>query len=191
MNHSLLFTLIDKIREKMKNKIFTSCIALGMLVVTNIAAAAAITGDLWFGGMSETTVDENGITSISFVYADFDMGTGDFSEIARGTEVEITDLSAITTPITSFWSVGGFTFDLLEITKNTTDGSGGSDLIATGILSADGYEDTLYTWAYSTQTLNGNTVSTFSANAVPAPAGVALLGFALLGFGAVRRNKKS
>jgi len=174
----------------MKNKIFTSCIALGMLVFTNIAAAATITGDLWFGGMAETAVDENGITSISFLYADFDIGTGDFSEIARGTEVEITDISTITTPITSFWSVAGFTFDLLEISSNylTDDGA---NIVATGILSADGYEDTLYTWVYSTQTAYGQTTASFSATAVPAPAGVALLGFALLGFGAVRRNRKS
>jgi len=180
----------------MKNKIFTSFLALGMLVMTSVASAGTIIGDLQFFGNAETTTNTEEITSITFDYALVGSASGAFEDISLFTFVDFTNLETITAT-DSFWSVGGFTFDLTNITENTliyaADGSAtGAYLSGTGTISADGYDDTIFTWSYTTQGIGENDTNkaSFSAS-VPAPAGIALLGFALFGFGATRRNKKS
>jgi len=166
--------------------------ALGMIFVTNSAAAALISGDINFSGITNTFANDTEITTINF-WGDMVVtgNTGDFSDINEST-ASFTNLTTIT-PTNNLWSFGGFSFDLLNITNNLITENGGALLTGTGIVKADGFEDTVYSWTYSINNMYDSTAfgQHFSASAVPAPAGVALLGFALFGFGATRRNKKN
>jgi len=177
----------------MKGKIYTFCMALSLLFITSTASATLITGDIDFTGMSETTTDATGITAIDFLNDSAWVldGTDDFAQFIMQT-ASFTDLDTISaTP--SLWSIGIFTFDLLNISANGINSNGSAYVSGTGIVSADGYEDTIYAWSYTTQGVGSENTnkSSFSASAVPAPAGIALLGFALLGFAAMRRNRQS
>jgi len=189
--------------------------ALGLLTMTNVANAQLIEGGISFYGTSTTNITDTEITAIDFddywfgkinydinvtaTYGDLDIGR--WYDDAEFKDLYSTDLEADGT-VDDFWTFKGFSFDLLAIEQNflvDSDGVTTATLIGTGMLSfvdflgnTHGFEETAYNWAYTTQ-LSGNTVeSSFSASsaAVPAPAGVALLGMALLGFGAIRRSKK-
>lgn len=196
----------------MKNKILTLCMTLCLLTATSIAHAQLINGGISFYGTSTTTTNETEITSIDF--ADFnwfgkfdlnfpikttaeygDLDTGAWLEYAYFKDLESTDLDTVGT-VDNFWIFYGFSFDLVSIDENyLEDVTGGitATLVGSGILSLAGYEDTEYNWVYTTQLMGDMQTSSFSASssAVPAPAGIALLGLALLGFGAMRRGKNS
>jgi len=173
----------------MKNILLALSMVISLFTVAP-ANAELINGTVSFSGVSETTIENDVITAIDFAW-DFGLvpvTTGDFSgwnlPFAKFTDldpVQATD---------SLWSFAGFTFDLENITDNYLKGTTAS-LTGTGTVSGNGFDDTFYTWTYTTQYLGDDIWTTFSASAVPAPAGIALLGFALLGFGATRRNKKS
>lgn len=175
----------------MKNKILTLCTILCLFAVTNTASAALMNGSISFTGTAVTT--SNGaatmITDIDFDTMYADLVTGSFSSIAVPAATAFTDLTPIVVPTLSLWSVGGFTFDLLNITTNMLFGTFAL-VSGTGIATHIGYDPTILNWAYSTQSVNGVMAQTFSASSVPAPAGIALLGLALLGFGVTRLNKK-
>ena len=181
-------------------KKFLSILAtsLVLLIATSNASATLITGTIEFTGNSSYTLNDDGdqVTSIDFTgigsvdntalvtYAD---GTfADEGVTAWSSTAEFTDLSTIDA-IDELWSVLGFSFELTSITENTVTDSTVT-IAGSGYVSLEGYEDTLYTWTWTSQADGG---TTFSATAVPSPAGAALLGLALLGFGFARRNNNA
>jgi len=186
--------------ENMKNKIFTLCITLAMLFATNSATAKLISGDIVFGGETNTHTNGSEITGISFPLMGMSPmnpgNTGDFADLKNDAGAIITYVSfnlPTIAPTENLWTFGGFSFDILSITENSITAGGGGLLTGTGVIKAEGFEDTLYTWSYTTPVTGGYTYeqSFFTASPVPAPAGIALLGCALFGFAAMRRNKKS
>jgi len=178
----------------MKNKTLKLCAALGLLAMTNTASAAFINGDISFYGWTTATTNADAITAIDFWNdsATVVENTGSFADTGWNF-ASFNDLTTIA-PTQELWSFGDFSFKLLEINENYLTEDGGV-LSGTGIVSAEGYDDTVYSWTYDLNSWfdigNKEIGSYFAASAVPAPAGVALLGFALFGFGATRRNKKA
>jgi hypothetical protein len=86
--------------------------------------------------------------------------------------------------ISSFWSVGGFTFDLTS-SSITSQGSGAVSVDAVGMISGNGFDPTPGTFHFTTQDPSASGLFSFSAAAaaVPEPATVMsfLSGSSLLG----------
>lgn len=175
----------------MKNKLLTAVASLFLLLASSSASAVLIEGGISFDGASITTVAGGQVTSIEFAHMETELAYGDFSVIADDTTALFTDLAPVAAQ-TGLWSVGGFTFDLVQVTLNGTLGSS-AVVEGTGVVTSTNpdYDATAFTWLYSTQgTFDGNETNTFSAKAVPAPAGIALLGLGLIAFGFIRRYRK-
>lgn len=162
---------------------FISLLTVLFLLTSTTTSAMLLEGKIDFTGLSTTTDDGSAVTSLMFSTFEIDAVTGNFiPDVTPGDTVIFSDLPTIV-PTIDLWHVGGFEFDLAAITINTVVGSV-AIIEGTGFVSKAGYETTPFHWAYSS--MLGN--NTFSATAVPAPAGAALLGLALLGFGFTRRN---
>src|SRR3954447_806337 len=72
-------------------------------------------------------------------------------------------------PVSNFWSVGGFTFDLLT-SAVISQGSGGLSVAGTGTVSGNGFTPTSGTWNFTTQDPSADSRFSFSAaSAVPEP----------------------
>jgi hypothetical protein len=97
-------------------------------------------------------------------------------------------------PVTDFWTAGGFSFALTGIIIESQS-STQLALYGTGIVSGNGFTNTLGSWRLSAQTLAGGAnASVFSWSstgkasgvAVAEPGALALLGIGLVAIGAVR-----
>jgi hypothetical protein len=98
-------------------------------------------------------------------------------------------------PVTAFWSVGGFTFNLTASSIFSQGGfPAGVVVNGSGIISGNGFDPTPGTWSFSTQDPSAGTPPVFSFSAatgaiVPdSGTTVALLGLALVGVGFLRRK---
>ena len=169
-------------------KLFALFTSAALLFVSSVASAVPIDGTINFTGISNTTVAAGVATKVVFQNQNVGVPTGDFAlaGIVYGDAVSFTNLNTVG-PTTSLWSVGGFTFDLMNVITNTVVGNG-VVVSGSGMVSGNGYDATVFSWLYTAQEGNNQT---FSASSIPAPAGTALLGLTLLAFGLSRRNKKS
>jgi VPDSG-CTERM motif len=121
--------------------------------------------------------------------------SGDFSSIALGTQAAMATpwIFNPSTPTPGLWSVGGFTFNLLSATIITQTATF-LNIMGTGIVSGNGFEQTPATWAFTVQNAGGNhDFFSFSANlatqGVPdGGSAVAMLGIGLGVIEFVRRR---
>lgn len=166
--------------------IFTSA---ALLLIASTASAMPIDGSIKFFGVANTTTAAGVVTSITFQSQLVGVVSGDFSIVTPliPNDVSFTDLNPVA-PTSSLWSVGIFTFDLMNVVTNTVSNAGAVEVSGTGLVKATGFDDTMFSWLYTAQAGNDQT---FSASSIPAPAGTALLGLTLLAFGLSRRNKKA
>ena len=96
--------------------------------------------------------------------------TGDFSSILLGTQATMATPWTFTAATPNLWSVGGYTFDLLSATV-VTQTAMFLNIEGTGIVSGNGFEDTVATWAFTVQSA-GSTGPWFSFSANLATQGV-------------------
>ena len=110
---------------------------------------------------------------------------GDFSGIALGTQALMATpwIFNPSTATPGLWSVGGFTFDLFSSTI-VTQTSTFLNVTGTGIISGNGFDPTVASWAFTVQNAGGNhQFFSFSANAATQGVPDAGSGAALLGIG--------
>lgn len=92
--------------------------------------------------------------------------------------------------ISTFWSVDGFTFDL--ITSSIATQSGGTVTVdGTGTILGHGFDPTVGTWHFTTQDPAASAQFSFSAATGTVPDGgtaIELLGLGLIGLGVMRRR---
>ena len=92
----------------------------------------------------------------------------------------------------AFWTVGGFTFNLISSTIISQIGDGFLLVSGTGTISGNGYATTTgVTWSFTVQDDASNGVFSFSGGSEAIPDGgptVALLGLALSGIESIRRK---
>jgi len=100
----------------------------------------------------------------------------------------IKDLSfdVFASPVEDFWVMGGFSFDLIDVTRGVSnDPTSFLVLNGTGLISGAGYDDTAADWRYSSTT-TGNGAFSWSASSssqnIPEPTVLALLSVGLIGF---------
>lgn len=170
-------------------KLFALFTSAALLFVVSTASAVPIDGTINFTGVSNTTAVSGVVTNVVFQNQSVGVPTGDFAlaGIVYQDTVTFTNLNPVA-PTNALWSVGGFTFDLLNVLTNTVSGAGAVEISGSGLVKAAGFDDTVFSWLYTAQAGKNQT---FSASSIPAPAGTALLGLTLLAFGLSRRNKKS
>ncbi len=170
---------------------------LGAVVFCQKTDAAPINGTIDFGGVvtfdtmslaTATRVNvwqpfQNGPTGFSIVLQD----SGSFSSISAGTQAAMATpwIFNPSTPTSSLWSVGGFTFNLTSCTI-ATQNVNFLDVEGVGTITStnSNFDPTPGTWSFTSSNANGQNQSTFSfqahSAAVPEPSTVGLF---MLGVG--------
>ena len=176
-----------------------ACLALS----ARFACAQAIVGNITFTG--SVNLDTTSVNSATMVTGWHGLGAGGLPQVqdVDGTFASFVTPGDATTfhapwsfnsgSISSFWSVDGFTFDLLSSTI-THQANGTLDVIGTGTVSHAGFTPTAGTFNFSTQDPSANSKFSFSAaTAVPENSTTAfiVLGGALLAGLYLRQNRRT
>jgi hypothetical protein len=165
------------------------------------AHANQITGDIDFAG--EVKFDTNSLATATMVtqwkMAVVSDTTGDFASVADGSSVAFVTPYVFNPPTAyaSLWTVGGFTFELVNSTV-VSQTNFGLLVVGTGFVSGNGFDVTPGSWSFTSTQSNGGTsrLFSFAANttATPAPdsgSTVALLGAAFMTVAALRAKFRS
>ncbi len=190
-----------------KNCLITAAVAVAVCGMAGIAQATPISGDITFaGGVTLNTASAGTATEVlSFTGAN---GTGDPYVISdSGSFSGILPLSSVafasdwkfdSGPVSDFWSVGGFTFNLASSSIVFQGGNPAGVLVdGTGTVSGNGLDDSTISWSFSTQDpgavgVDDDVVFSFSAAAgtsVPDGGTTAmLLGLGILGLGMLKKQ---
>ncbi len=146
------------------------------------AQAAGITGDITFTGT--VTLNSSSAGTASMVTGWFGIGgsglpavqdaDGDFatSGVMPGNGVTFhAPWSFNSGPISSFWSVDGFTFDLTSSSITLPRPSNAVAVVGVGTVSGHGFDPTPGTFQFTTQDASADALFSFSAasSAVPEP----------------------
>ena len=170
-------------------------VAVIALALVQTSQAAFITGNIGFTGLAQYNTASVGTASqvVNWVNPIVTGTSGNFTTVAYATPANFTPLWNFNSPagLNPFWSVGGFTFQLLSsaITSQIEgpNGYGFLAVVGTGIVTGNDFQATALSWSFTTQNPGfGNNVFNFSASSNSVPDGgatVALLGLALSGVG--------
>jgi hypothetical protein len=175
--------------------------ALGLLscaFCVQQAQAVQITGAITFAG--GVTLDTNTVNTATKVIAWLDesgamptvqSGSGSFAALAGATAMFAAPWSFASGPIAAFWTVGGFTFNLIASSIVSQIGDGFLAVSGTGTITSPGFDPTFATWLFTVQDDSSSGVFSFSGGSEAIPDGgatVALLGLALAGIEGIRRK---
>jgi|SRR5919204_2324818 hypothetical protein len=187
----------------MKTKAILAILAIGFIncaLFSEQAQATPITGNItFFGTVTLDTLDANTATMVTAWHGIGGTGSpfvasadGSFAGLDGMTVTFAAPWSFNSGPVTSFWSVGGFVFDLI-VSSVTFQGGGSLIVDGTGTITGPGFDPTTGAWHFTTQNPPSEGVFSFSAatsaGAVPdGGSAVTLLGLASLGLAALRRK---
>jgi hypothetical protein len=177
---------------------------VGMMAVafalTQTLQASLITGNIGFtGGVTFDTSSAGTATEVtSWINPIVTLDSGAFTSIASGSSVTFAKPWTFTSGVVSnFWSVGGFTFELISSAISAQSGTypnGTVTVTGSGYVSGNGYSSTLMSWSFTAQDPYASTdpvAWTFSASGASLPDGgstVMLLGIALSGAALLRKK---
>jgi len=188
----------------MKNIMKIAGAAVVAVALTQSVQATLVQGNIGFGGTVtyDTSSAATASAVTSWINPIVSADSGAFTSIAIGTHATFTTMTwdFLTTPpgITSFWTVGGFTFQLLSssiLSHGGTPGVNGFVVVdGTGTVTGNGYAATTLSWSFTSQDPIAGTDPdqwTFSASANSVPDGgatVMLLGLALSGAALLKKK---
>lgn len=190
-------------RTNMKNIFKFAGGAAVILALAQTLQAVPVTGAIGFTGRVTFDTQSAGTATevVNWVNPVVNGTMGSFTSAANGSAVNFFAPYFFNTvvPINSFWSVGGFTFQLLSsvVTAQNTVPNGYVSVNGIGIVSGNGYTPTPLSWSFTSQdpsVTRNPTTFTFSASSASlgsVPDGgmtVALLGAGLFCVGLVRRK---
>ncbi len=178
------------------NKLILVLISSLLALSTFNVQAIPITGTLDMGGgafvldaSGAQTNDASAAVAIDFTPNNFRVlaGDGDFAGLA-GQVGSIKDFAfdPFNGSIVDFWQIGVFSFELTGVVLGISNNpSSFLKLDGSGIISAAGFDDTLATWNYSSDTTGNGAFSwsAVSAEDVPEPGMLALLSLGLIVIG--------
>jgi hypothetical protein len=189
------------------SKMILAVLATGLIscaLYTQQAQAMQITGSLTFGGTVELNTGSAGTaTAVTAWHGAGGMGMPFVLSVGGGFVGFVSPNDPTTFhapwsfasgPISAFWSVDGFTFDLTESHVFSQGGNPpGVTVDGSGFVSGHGFDPTFMTWSFTTQDPPAGTPPVFSFSAadgsVPdSGSTVALLGLAIVGVEALRRK---
>lgn len=180
-------------------KLMLAVVTVGLLMsgfAGQKADAVPITGAITFAGSAifdtaslATATRVNTFQDVSVMSRD-----GDFTSFVNVDDSVTMAMPWIFSPSTvtpGLWSVGGFTYDLAS-SMVVLQNANFLLIQGTGTIMGNGFDPTVGTWSFTSQSPNANGVFSFSAGSnSPVPDGgttVALLGFGLLGLGLLHRK---
>lgn len=172
--------------------------AVAIMLASWQSSASFIEGQIDFTGSAILTLNNSGtaVSQIEVIEAEVELATGDYSNagvMAGDTTTFADPLDLNSTPINALWSVGGFSFDLVNLLVNTVIELPLSYDIAAvqgnGVIHHDSFEDTLGSWTFTTQT-NGNLQRFSFSSTVPEPSAMLLLSLGLFGLMMIRRRAR-
>lgn len=169
--------------------------------LTQTLHATLVSGNIGFtGGATINSSSMATATMItSWISPIVTLDSGSFATISLGTSVNISSPWSFNSgAISSFWTVGGFTFNLLSSVISIQGGTPGVNgyvvVDGTGTVSGNGYAATPMIWNFTSQDPVAGTNPdswTFGARASAIPDGgatVMLLGLALTGLTLLKRQ---
>ena len=184
----------------MKISVFFALGLISCALFVQQAQAVPITGAITFAGGVE--LDSTTVNTATRVTGWLDEGgfmptvqsvSGSFSSVAVGTTTIFTPTWSFNSgPIPLFWSVGGFTFNLIG-SHIFFQGGGFLNVVGTGTIIGNGYNPTFGHWSFTVQDDASNGVFSFSGGTTVPDGGrtVALLGLALAVIEGIRRKLRN
>jgi hypothetical protein len=185
----------------MKNILKLAAVAAVAFALTQTVQAVPVTGSIGFTG--GVTIDKSSMgsaTEVTSWVSPIVLGTsGSFATVPNFTPTTFSGVWQFASgPIASFWSVGGFTFNLVSsYVVSQGFGAGGLGYVVvngSGMVSGNGYSSTYMSWSFTSQDPKSSSSPdtwTFSASANTVPDGgatVILLGIALSGAALLRKR---
>jgi hypothetical protein len=148
--------------QNMKTSVqFLAAVAVALTTVTQSVPAGPITGNIGFGGnvTFNTSSPATATAATSWINTQVLADSGSFASfvtpIAPASFYGGTWSLNNSALIANFWTVGGFSFELLSssiISQGGTPGTTGFLVVAgSGIVSGDGFTPTVCNWSFSTQ----------------------------------------
>ncbi|MFO7766268.1 MAG: PEP-CTERM sorting domain-containing protein [Pelovirga sp.] len=171
----------------------------GVFLFVATASAIPIFGEIQFEGLSQLTDGSfeaaqtfSSAKGLQFSDATVKLAIDDFAGL-NSTIAKYKDFifDSFAGPVAPLWTAGPFGFNLesLDVFSHTDKFLG---MTGTGLMTADGFDDTKGDWIFTTQSASGLTGITFSAAAaavpVPEPGVLLLLGSGMVGLALYRRR---